>query len=344
MLSFGESQLISLMEDLRLLEAFVADTDEATAPLDLSSDFRMLRQSLQIPQATKPSQGETQYWRAGFEGLMDDLALVVIEKLDQVESKLTIVSSGKNSSQSPINDEWLTKAGLVVKRAREAIAGRSRSKTAERISGLYVIVDPGTTRGRRVERVTEGILRGGANVVQFRDKITDSANVLETARILKSMCAEHDAVFVMNDDSALALASAADALHVGQTDLPVADVRRVLTDSQLVGRSNNNMKDVEDSVAAGVDYLAVGAVFATVTMGKNHRTPVGPSMIAEVKEFVSQPIVAIGGINHNNVAEVVRAGADCICVVSAVTMADDPEAATRSMVNAIEKATAQVST
>lgn len=214
----------------------------------------------------------------------------------------------------------------------------SRQETAARVSGLYVIVDPEATRGRPVLEVAEAALRGGATVLQLRDKLNDAGHVLATARALQELCAGYGALFIMNDDPAIALASAADGLHVGQTDLPVPDARRVLSDAQIVGRSNNGVQEALESQAAGADYLAVGAVYATGTMGKSARKAVGPQTIEAVKAAVSRPVVAIGGIDRTNVAEVVRAGADCVCVVSAVTMADNPEHAARTIVDAIESA------
>ena len=222
--------------------------------------------------------------------------------------------------------------------ASNAAASRARANAAARISGLYVIVDPEATRGRPVLDVAEAALRGGATVLQLRDKLNDAGHVLTTARALQELCASHGALFIMNDDAAIALASGADGLHVGQTDLPVSDARRVLSDDQIVGRSNNGVEEALQSQADGADYLAVGAVYATATMGKRARRAVGPETIAAVKSAVSRPVVAIGGIDSTNVADVVRAGADCVCVVSAITMADDPEHAARSIVDNIESA------
>ena len=224
--------------------------------------------------------------------------------------------------------------------AGNAAAIQARANTTARISGLYVIVDPEATRDRPVLDIAEAALRGGANVIQLRDKLNDAGHVLATARALQELCATHGALFIMNDDAAIALASAADGLHVGQTDLPVPDARRVLSDAQIVGRSNNGVEEALASQAAGADYLAVGAVYATATMGKSARRAVGPETIAAVKAAVSRPVVAIGGIDRTNVAAVVRAGADCVCVVSAVTMADNPEHAARSIVDAIDRARA----
>ena len=214
----------------------------------------------------------------------------------------------------------------------------TRRMRAQKMRGLYVIVDPEATRGRDVIEVAQAALRGGASVIQLRDKTRDKGEVLHVARTLKSLCDEHDAIFIVNDDADIAYLSGAHGLHVGQTDLPVDEARRVLSPDQIVGRSNNGTAEALESEGRGADYLAVGAVYSTTTMGKSGRTAVGAEMIRNVKKAVSAPVVAIGGINATNVADVARAGADCICVVSAVTYADDPERAAALLVEIIEGA------
>ncbi len=213
-----------------------------------------------------------------------------------------------------------------------------RAETAARVRGLYVIVDPEAIRGRPVLEVAEAVLEGGASLVQLRDKTGDMETVLPTARAIRALCEARNALFIVNDDPALAAASGAHGLHVGQDDMPVAEARRIMGPGTIIGRSNNTIQEVEASRDAGADYLAVGAVFATSTMGKGQRPVVGTDLITTAKQAADQPIVAIGGINRHNAAEVMRAGADCICAVGAITLADDPKAATEAMVEAIEAA------
>ena len=210
--------------------------------------------------------------------------------------------------------------------------------SAARIRGLYVIVDPEATRGRPVLEVAEAVLEGGASLVQLRDKAGDLADALPTARALKALCERRGALFIVNDDPALAAASGAHGLHLGQDDMPVAEARHIVDSGTIIGRSNNTIEEVEASRDAGADYLAVGAVFPTSTMGKSERPVVGTDLITTAKQAADQPIVAIGGINMLNAAGVIRAGADCICAVGAITLADDPRAATEAMVEAIEAA------
>ena len=213
-----------------------------------------------------------------------------------------------------------------------------RSERKAKMRGLYVIVDPEATKGRDVVEVAEAALRGGASVIQLRDKTRDKGEVLEIARAIKGICDKYDGLFIVNDDADIAYLSQAHGLHVGQTDLPVAEARRVLAPEQIVGRSNNGTVEALESEAQGADYVAVGAVYSTTTMGKSGRTALGPEMIRRVKEAVSVPVIAIGGINAGNIADVARAGADCICVVSAVTYADDVEGAARGLVDLINGA------
>ena len=214
----------------------------------------------------------------------------------------------------------------------------SRVELAAKVSGIYVIVDPEATRGRPVIEVARASLEGGARVVQLRDKLRDKGPMLETAQELKALCDEFGALFVMNDHADVALVSGAHGLHVGQTDLPVGSARRVLKPHQFVGNSNGSMEEAVRSADEGVDYIAVGAIYATTTMGKSGRRELGPEMIARVKSAVSQPVVAIGGINETNISAVAAAGADCACVVSAITFADDPRAATQRLVALFERA------
>ena len=327
---FVATQVQVLIEDLRLLEAFV------TAPLGLYSDLRMLRQSIGLPEAADLTQEQNQRRRLAYRRLTDDPPAVAHQTIEHVGTTLDILESVKEGDGAALSAEWVARARQVLARAEQRVAGDVRTKTLSKLRGLYVIVDPEATRGRPVIDVAEAALKGGASVVQLRDKVNERGRVLEVARELKSTCGEHDALFIVNDDPGLALFSEAHGVHLGQADIPAAEARRVLKPGQILGLSHNSMDEVANSQAQGADYLAVGAVFGTATMGKGARPVVGVEIVRQVKSVASQPIVAIGGIDQDNVAEVVRAGADCVCVVSAVTLAEDPEAAASELVKAIQ--------
>ena len=329
---FVASQVSAVIEGIRLLESFV------TAPLGLHSDIKMLRESLPFPEAADLSREEQQERRSALATLTEAPLELALGTVGTIGAILDTLDSTRSNGGSPVDPSWVSQARRVLARAEQRVATDIRAQVAARVRGLYVIVDPEATRGRPVLDVAEATLEGGAGVLQLRDKMGDKGDVLAVARKLKAMCDEAHALFVVNDDADVALACEAHALHVGQTDLPVAEARKVLAPHQMVGRSNNGVEEAMESQAQAADYLAVGAIFPTTTMGKSGRNSVGVEMIGKVKEAASQPVVAIGGINAGNISDVVRAGADCVCVVSAVTYADDPAAATRELVEAIQDA------
>ena len=219
-----------------------------------------------------------------------------------------------------------------LSQAGKLFSQKIRHEIRKKINGIYVIVDPAATDGRSVHEVVKSALSGGVSIVQYRDKQNDRSVFLEQSYMIKELCENHEALFVVNDAVDVARLTAADFLHVGQSDLPVYEARKLLSDKQGIGRSNDGLTESAQSRDEGADYLAVGAVYATSTMGKSSRTPVGPETVALVKEAVDLPVVAIGGINETNLGEVRSAGADSACIVSAITMADNPEAAAKKMV------------
>ena len=216
------------------------------------------------------------------------------------------------------------------------IGEKLRGRISARMYGLYVIIDPEVTRGRDPLAVAGMALRGGARTLQLRDKLREKGSILPLARSLRELCAEHDALLIINDHPDLAAIVGADGLHVGQGDLPVADARQILKPRQIIGRSNHLLDEVLESQAQGVDHVAVGAIYPTTTKASiRRRAPTGPEFIRTVKEVIKVPVVAIGGITEENVEPVVRAGADSICVTGAVGLAADPEEASRRLVERI---------
>lgn len=216
-----------------------------------------------------------------------------------------------------------------------ALAAGARGEAAWRVAGLYVIVDPQLTRGRDVVDVARAALRGGASAIQLRDKVHDKGDQLRVACRLMEVCQEHGASFIVNDHADLAVACGAHGLHVGQHDLPALEARRVLYPNQFLGTSNALLQEAEASAQQQVDYIAVGAMYSTDSKGNTR--PAGINGLRQVRQRVSGiPIVAIGGIILDNVDPVLEAGADGVCVIGAVCLADDPERAARLLVERIQ--------
>jgi len=326
MIPIVAAQVHTVVEGLRTLEWLV------TAPLGLYADIKMLRESLRLPEAADLSREETRERRTTYATLSDAPLEFALATIQAVGASMRTLAAVK------VEPEWLARARRVLDRAEQRVASDVRASLGSGIRGLYVIVDPEATNGRPVLEIAEATLSGGASVIQLRDKHRDTGVVLTVARRIKAMCEEHGAIFMMNDDASVALCSDAHGLHVGQEDLPVSDARQILASGQLVGRSNGTVDESMASEAEGADYVAISAIYATSTMGKSGRSAVGVRALSEAKERLTRPVVAIGGINAANIGEVIRSGADCICVVSAVTFADDPERETRRLVQQIEAA------
>jgi len=212
--------------------------------------------------------------------------------------------------------------------------GRLLRQDARRsIRGLYVIIDPLATGDRPPEYIAEEALEGGATILQLRDKTRDKGLSMTLARRLNELCREKDALLIINDHADLAAAVDAHGVHVGQEDLPVPSARKVLNDHQIVGRSNHHAEEAAESEAQGADYIAVGAMYPTGS--KDQPIVEGPPLVSAVKSAVDLPVVAIGGITAERAPEVVKRGADAICVISAVGLAPSPRDAAGRLVEAI---------
>ncbi|MFH1003621.1 MAG: thiamine phosphate synthase, partial [Chloroflexota bacterium] len=213
------------------------------------------------------------------------------------------------------------------------LARLERRDKIERLRGLYVIIDTAVLGGRAPVAVAAQAIRGGARVIQMRDKSLPDGERLALASDLQKLCRDEGVLFIVNDRLDIALASGADGLHLGQTDLPATAARRLLPIDKLLGISAATVAEAAAAAEAGADYIAVGAIYATPT--KAGAEAVGPARLAQVRQAVSLPLVAIGGINRDNAAAVMAAGAQSVAVISAVVQAKDPEAAARQITTAL---------
>lgn len=255
----------------------------------------------------------------------------ILDLLPQVRASLSLIEVEDDGTATDLHSN-LNELELEVGR-------HLRLEQSARVYGLYVIIDPEVTGGRPPLQVTRGALRGGAKMVQLRDKLSEKGHTLALARSMKDLCDEYDALLIINDHPDLAALTEAGGLHVGQGDLPVKEARRILASGQIIGRSNHLLEEALESEAQGADHVALGNVYATSTkVSIRGRAPTGTEVIRKLKEAVGVPVVAIGGINEENLGPVVQAGADAVCVASAVGLAPDPEEASRRLVQRILEA------
>jgi len=213
---------------------------------------------------------------------------------------------------------------------RDLISKISRRDKIERMAGLYVILDRQFLAGRDELDIAGQIIEGGARVIQLRDKQSKKSELLLVAQKLKELCSQAGVQFIMNDYLDLALAADADGLHIGQEDLPLPVIRRELPVDKIIGCSVTTLAQATKAQNEGADYIAVGSIFPTTT--KREATVVGLDTLKELKQIVSIPLVAIGGINRNNIGEVVAAGADAVAVISAVLGEKDVRGAVQELV------------
>ena len=201
---------------------------------------------------------------------------------------------------------------------------------------LYVILDRGAAGGRDLGQLLDAVLAGGCRVVQLREKTMPLSDLYPVARALQRRCREAGCLFIVNDRVDLALAVDADGVHVGQEDLPAREARSLLRPGMILGVSTHDEGQARRARDDGADYVAVGSMYPTGS--KPGFRLVGPELLSRVRPEIPVPLVAIGGITVDNVAEVIRAGADAVAVISAVCAASDPAAATRRFLETIRGA------
>ncbi len=201
---------------------------------------------------------------------------------------------------------------------------------------LYVVTDSDLSKGRSDSEIARLAYEGGADAVQLRMKHADGAEMLAQARAIAEVAAEMNRFFIVNDRVDVAMASGADGVHLGQSDIPVEDARRLMGDDALIGVSVQTVEQAVRAVDGGADYLGVGSVFRTSTK-PDAVQGIGLGAVFEIRHAVDVPVVAIGGINRGNVQDVIRAGADAAAVVSAVVAHDDPRAAAHELRDLILK-------
>jgi thiamine-phosphate pyrophosphorylase len=198
---------------------------------------------------------------------------------------------------------------------------------------LYLVCEarPG---GRDPEHVLRPALQAGVDLVQLREKSGDEREIVRAGRVFRRLCDAYDALFIVNDRPELAIACAADGVHVGQDDAAPGEVRRMTGSDMLIGLSTHSAAQVD--AVRGVDYFCVGPVHATPT--KPDYAPVGVDLVRYAAEHATVPFFAIGGIDPGNVGEVVRAGAERVVVVRAIRDATDPGAAAGALRRGIDAA------
>jgi thiamine-phosphate pyrophosphorylase len=207
--------------------------------------------------------------------------------------------------------------------------------------GLYVIIDPEVAGDRPEDEIARQAIEGGATLLQWRDKQREKGLQLPLARRLKEICTRAGVPLIINDHVDLALAAEADGVHVGQKDLPVSIVRRLMPGA-IIGCSTNNVEEALRAQADGASYVSVGRLFPTDS--KADTRPATLETLRAVKQAVRIPVAAIGGISEDNIDAVLAAGADLVVVIGAVVAAPDVREAARRLAERISEHWQQTAT
>lgn len=203
----------------------------------------------------------------------------------------------------------------------------------------YLVTQASISEGRSTREIVRAAIDGGVDAVQLREKETSARSRYELGLELRELTADAGVDLIVNDRVDIAAAIDADGVHVGQSDLPVSVARELLGPEAIVGCSASTVAEARQAEADGADYLGVGTVYGTTS--KNvaaEKDGIGPERIAEIVEAVSIPVVGIGGITADNAVPVVEAGAVGVAVISEITAAADPAAATADLAETVETA------
>ncbi|TKB06943.1 thiamine phosphate synthase [Desulforhopalus sp. IMCC35007] len=197
---------------------------------------------------------------------------------------------------------------------------------------LYLVTDRGLSCGRSLVEVVAAAIEGGVSCVQLREKNCSTRTFIEEAMALQNLLRPKSIPLIINDRIDVAMAVGADGVHLGQDDMPLGDARRILGEQVIIGISVESVADARRAAAGGADYLGVSPVFATPTK-TDTAEPLGLEGLRAIRKTVDLPLVAIGGVNVQNCASVIAAGADGLAVVSAIVSAPSPQKAAEELCN-----------
>lgn len=195
---------------------------------------------------------------------------------------------------------------------------------------LYLVTDRGLSKGRLTSEIASAAVSGGVTCVQLREKHCTTRRFIEEARALKSVLISNNIPLIINDRIDVAMAVEAQGVHLGQRDMDIADARKIVGRSMVIGISAESYEEAVQAEEEGADYIGISPVFATTTK-VDTGNPLGLKGVRRIRQSVAIPLVGIGGINAENAAGVVGAGADGVAVVSAIVSAQCPETAARTL-------------
>jgi thiamine-phosphate diphosphorylase len=201
----------------------------------------------------------------------------------------------------------------------------------------YLVTQGSLSEGRSTETIVKAAIEGGVDAVQLREKGTSAQHRIELGERLRELTTAAGVDLIVNDRIDIAYAVGADGVHLGQSDPPVSTAREILGPEATIGVSVSTVSEARLAAISGADYLGVGAVYGTNSKpdAETADDGLGVDQLAKIADAVTLPIVAIGGVTPENASGPIQAGASGVAAISAITAADDPEAATRELREAV---------
>lgn len=338
-----DANLNRLSEGLRVLEEItrmILDDAELSVRLKdlrhnlIRADFEFNSELLESRNSSEDVGAELE---VSGEEKTKETGLILIANARRAQESLRVLEEFSKMPEisGKLNSNLYKNARFELYTLEQELTAKIRRKDkAGKIKGLYVIIDTEALKGRDPAAAAQQVLEAGVKIIQFRAKSGDKRTILKTASELQTLCREYGAVFIVNDHIDIALAIKADGVHIGQEDLPAAQARKILPIDTLLGISASTAAEAQIAESDGADYIGVGAIFPTSS--KTDVTLTGTQRITEIRQSVKIPLAAIGGINKNNIGEVIKAGADSACVISAVLNAPDIKESALELIKIIE--------
>jgi thiamine-phosphate diphosphorylase len=203
-------------------------------------------------------------------------------------------------------------------------------KSVQLIKGIYVLADNSPAPEKKQIDIAKAALKGGAKIIQFRAKNMAKPEFLSAAEEISRLCKDHGAILIVNDDLEIALQIGAGGVHLGEDDISIAEAKK-RGPGLIIGRSTHSLEEAVEVEKQGADYIAFGAIFPTYTKGRP--TPIqGIEKLTQVCAQVKKPVVAIGGINRQNLASVKKAGASAAAFISEVVCAEKIDERVRELI------------
>ncbi|AFY73402.1 thiamine-phosphate pyrophosphorylase [Synechococcus sp. PCC 7502] len=263
----------------------------------------------------------------------EDVHGVLGANLARVQEALRVLEEYSKIDQ-PAMSAAIKQIRYQVYIIESALIGK-RQKNLQKLneSLLYLVTMPSPN----LLETVESCLKAGLSLVQYRDKDINDSERMAIATQLCELCHSYNALFLVNDRVDIALAVGADGVHLGQTDFPIAIARKLLGSDAIIGQSTTSPQELEIALNNDVDYVGVGPVFATPT--KPGKAAAGFEYVSYAAQKLTIPWYAIGGIDADNLADVIKAGAKRVAVVRSLIQASSPNLTTQNLLNQLRSAT-----